>query len=66
VTAEKPGSDLLGETAAAMAAASIVFHESDPTYAKELLTHATKLYESADQHRGVYHNAITDAAAFYK
>jgi hypothetical protein len=56
----------LGETAAAMAAASIVFHKSDPTYAKELLTHATKLYESADQHRGVYHNSITDAAAFYK
>jgi hypothetical protein len=35
-----PGSDLAGETAAAMAAASIVFRHSNPTYANELLTHA--------------------------
>ncbi|KAJ6426469.1 hypothetical protein OIU84_022130 [Salix udensis] len=35
-----PGSDLAGETAAAMAAASIVFRRSNPSYANELLTHA--------------------------
>lgn len=35
-----PGSDLAGETAAAMAAASIVFHRSNPAYSRELLTHA--------------------------
>lgn len=35
-----PGSDLAGETAAAMAAASIVFRRYNPSYAKELLEHA--------------------------
>lgn len=35
-----PGSDLAGETAAAMAAASIVFRRSNPAYANELLGHA--------------------------
>lgn len=40
----RPGSDLAGETAAAMAAASIVFHRSNPAYASELLTHARQVY----------------------
>lgn len=35
-----PGSDLAGETAAAMAAASIVFRRSNLAYSKELLRHA--------------------------
>lgn len=35
-----PGSDLAGETAAAMAAASIVFRRYNPSYANELLAHA--------------------------
>ncbi|KAI7995537.1 Endoglucanase 6 [Camellia lanceoleosa] len=35
-----PGSDLTGETAAAMAAASVVFRHHDPSYANALLTHA--------------------------
>ncbi|WZZ13135.1 hypothetical protein YC2023_106224 [Brassica napus] len=40
-----PGSDLAGETAAAMAAASIVFRRSNPAYSRLLLTHA---YQSSD------------------
>jgi len=40
VDVNNPGSDLAGETAAAMAAASIVFRRSNPTYSRELLTHA--------------------------
>lgn len=39
-----PGSDLAGETAAAMAAASIVFRRSNPAYSRELLTHATQVF----------------------
>ncbi|KAK6137294.1 hypothetical protein DH2020_028966 [Rehmannia glutinosa] len=35
-----PGSDLAGETAAAMAAASIVFRRYNPSYSAELLKHA--------------------------
>jgi len=40
VDPSNPGSDLAGETAAAMAAASIVFRRSNPAYSKELLRHA--------------------------
>jgi len=39
-----PGSDLAGETAAAMAAASIVFRRSNPAYSHELLTHAYQVH----------------------
>lgn len=40
-----PGSDLAGETAAAMAAASIVFRLSDPAYSAELLRHAHQVFK---------------------
>lgn len=61
-----PGSELAGETAAAMAASSIVFRQSgDSTYADLLLSKAEKLYDFADQYRGKYTNCITDATAFY-
>lgn len=38
-----PGSDLAGETAAAMAAASLVFRRYDRAYSSELLTHAQQV-----------------------
>lgn len=38
-----PGSDLAGETAAAMAAASIVFRETNPHYSHILLHHAQQV-----------------------
>lgn len=60
-----PGSDLAGETAAALAAASIVFQANDPTYATTLRNHAIQLYSFADTYRGKYSDCITDAAAFY-
>src|SRR5256885_525217 len=60
-----PGSDLAGETAAAMAASSMVFQGSDPTYAATLLTHAKQLYSFADNFRGTYVKCITDAQGFY-
>lgn len=40
IDTSNPGSDLAGETAAAMAAASMVFRRSDPSYSKTLLSHA--------------------------
>lgn len=43
IDAQHPGSDLAGETAAAMAAASIVFNASDPEYAATLRTHARQV-----------------------
>nr|QFE31800.1 GH9 cellulase [uncultured bacterium] len=66
IDANCPGSDLAAETAAAMAAASIAFRPTDPDYADTLLTHATQLYEFADNYRGKYSDCITDARNFYK
>jgi endoglucanase len=60
-----PGSDLAGETAAAMAASSMVFRQTDPAYANTLLNHARQLYDFADNFRGRYSSCITDAAAYY-
>ncbi|MEZ4731055.1 MAG: glycoside hydrolase family 9 protein [Caldilineaceae bacterium] len=65
ISATCPGSDLAGETAAALAAASLAFQESDPAYADTLRTHAIQLYTFADTYRGKYSDCITDAAAFY-
>jgi uncharacterized protein YjdB len=65
IDAAHPGSDLAGETAAALAAASMVFASSDPTYSATLLTHAKQLYNFADTYRGKYTDAITDAGAYY-
>jgi hypothetical protein len=65
IDANCPGSDLAGESAAAMAASSLVFAD-DPAYANLLLTHAKQLYTFADQRRGKYSDCITDAANFYR
>ena len=40
LTAQRPGSDVAAETAAALAAGSIAFRKSNPTYSHELLRHA--------------------------
>ncbi|KVH91792.1 Carbohydrate binding domain CBM49 [Cynara cardunculus var. scolymus] len=61
-----PGSDLAGETAAAMAAASIVFRRSNPAYSRELLTHAYQLFDFADKYRGKYDSSITVAQKYYR
>lgn len=60
-----PGSDLAGETAAALAAASIIFKATDATYSATLLTHAKQLYEFADKFRGKYDAAIAGAGGYY-
>ncbi|AZK47654.1 glycoside hydrolase family 9 protein [Paenibacillus lentus] len=66
IDASSPGSDLAGETAAALAAASIIFRDTDSAYAEKLLTHAKQLYQFADQYRGSYSDSITDAVQYYK
>jgi hypothetical protein len=66
IDAACPGSDLAGETAAALAAAAMAFEPSQPSYAATLLQHARELYAFADTYRGVYSDCITDAAAFYR
>lgn len=65
IDANNPGSDLAGETAAALAAASIVFRHSDPAYSNELLNHAEQLFTFADKYRGKYDSSITVAQKYY-
>ena len=65
VDASCPGSDVAGETAAAMAASSLLFAADDPAYAAELVTHAEQLYAFADEHRGVYSDCVP-AGDFYR
>lgn len=60
-----PGSDLAGETAAAMAAASIAFTISNATYSSTLLQHAKQLFAFADQYRGLYDESINVAKKYY-
>ncbi|CAL9030374.1 unnamed protein product [Prunus brigantina] len=66
ISPSNPGSDLAGETAAAMAAASIVFRHSNPAYASELLRHAHQLFDFADKYRGKYDSSISVAQKYYR
>ncbi|KAF2284893.1 hypothetical protein GH714_032063 [Hevea brasiliensis] len=60
-----PGSDLAGETAAAMAAASIVFKRTNPHYAHLLLHHAQQLFEFGDKYRGKYDASVEVVKSYY-
>jgi endoglucanase len=60
------GADLAGGAAAAMAASSIVFRPTDPTYANTLLNHAVQLDAFAHTNQQVYTACISDAANFYQ
>ena len=62
-----PGSDVAGETAAALAAASVFYTSiGQMGWAAECLQHARDLFNFADQYRGKYSDSIPDAATFYK
>ncbi|GLJ28183.1 hypothetical protein SUGI_0553620 [Cryptomeria japonica] len=65
VDAANPGSDLAGETAAAMASSSIVFRKSNPAYSNLLLQHAKQLFDFADKYRGKYDKSISIVGKFY-
>ena len=60
------GSDLAGETAAALAASSLVYRNmGDDVLADEALSHARELFDFANNCKDVYTNQIP-AADFYK
>ena len=65
IDAENPGSEIAGEAAAALAAASILFRGEDPTYSQNLLGRAQALFDFADSHRGSYIDVITSARDYY-
>ncbi|KAK9151571.1 hypothetical protein Syun_009880 [Stephania yunnanensis] len=61
----RPGSDLAGETAAAMAAASIVFKTTNSHYSHLLLHHAQQLFEFGDKYRGKYDSSVEVVKSYY-
>ena len=63
VTKDNPGSAVVGEAAAALAVASIVFEDTDKEYAALCLEHAKSLYAFADSTRS--DDGYTAANGFY-
>ncbi len=65
IDAQHPGSDLAGESAAALASASIIFRATNINYSNLLLSKAKGLYNFAETYPGKYSDSIPDAAKFY-
>ena len=66
ISPSKPGSDLAGETAAALASASIFYNNIGETaLADEALKHAAELFDFANTFKGKYSDSISDASPFY-
>ncbi|KAJ8555931.1 hypothetical protein K7X08_013427 [Anisodus acutangulus] len=66
VSPQNPGSDVAAETAAALAAASIVFKDSDPSYSSKLLHTAQEVFDFADKYRGRYSDSLSSVVCpFY-
>jgi hypothetical protein len=66
LTKDRPGSDVVGAMAAALASASVIFKDANPAYSAQLLSSALKAYDFATKYIGSYNNAIWDAANFYR
>ncbi|MCH2132480.1 MAG: glycoside hydrolase family 9 protein [Phycisphaerales bacterium] len=60
-----PGSEPAAESAAFLAASSMLFSDTEPGYASVLLQHARELYAFADTHRGTYTSSIPEVVSFY-
>ncbi|XP_051124836.1 endoglucanase 11-like [Andrographis paniculata] len=65
VDEKNPGTEVAAETAAAMAAAAIVFSKTNPHYSHLLLDHAQQLFEFGDKFRGKYDESIEGAKGYY-
>ncbi len=63
VTTASPGSTVVGETAATMAVASLIFKETDPEYAATCLKHAKELFAFADSTKS--DAGYTEANGYY-
>ena len=63
VTASNPGSCVTGETAAALAVASVVFKDIDPEYSALCLAHSESLYDFSEKYKS--DAGYTAANGFY-
>ena len=61
-----PGADMAGESAAALASASMVWRSEDSEYADELLENARQLYDFAKDNPGKYSDSIYEKARDYR
>ncbi len=61
-----PGADLLGGTAAALAAISMVFKSVDAGFSATCLAKAKALYSLATQEEDVYNRGIPEASNYYR
>lgn len=67
VTALSPGTEVTAETAAAMAAISMVMREAgDTTYANLLLDKAEKLFAFSETYQGTYNTSVPNVTGFYQ
>ncbi|KAG8892594.1 hypothetical protein FRB99_002605 [Tulasnella sp. 403] len=60
VNSTTPSSEILGESAAALAATSVIFADTDKSYSDALLAHAKDLYTRGTTHLGSYMQAGND------
>lgn len=65
ITAERPGSDIAGETSSLFSAASILFRGVYDEYSEMLLDHAKSLYDFAKNYRGKYSDSVPEATPYY-
>ncbi|XP_028756044.1 endoglucanase 1-like [Neltuma alba] len=66
VNPQSPGSDVAAETAAALAASSLVFKQSDPAYSSKLLQAAIQVFDFAERYRGSYSKSLNSVVCpFY-
>ncbi|MCM1298639.1 MAG: glycoside hydrolase family 9 protein [Firmicutes bacterium] len=63
VTKDSPGSTVVGEAAASLAACSVVFKDIDGEYSQKCLTHAIQLYKFAEETKS--DSGYTAANGFY-
>ena len=66
VDAQNPGADIAGESAAALASASIAWRSQDSEYAELLLENARQLYDFAEANPGKYSDSIPEQARDYR
>ena len=62
---DHPGTEVAAETAATLAAASILFKEEDALYSELLLQHAIEIYNFADTYRGSFSESLPEMPNIY-
>ncbi|RAL41686.1 hypothetical protein DM860_008868 [Cuscuta australis] len=65
VTDKSPGSEVSGEIAAALAASSLAFKDSDPKYSQWILQRAAQVFEFGDKFRAIWLHKATNEERYW-